>query len=276
MVGPQQQQEPRDLGKELLKEIKGRLPAKVTPEDAVRAVVCTFSQHVSGGDARHVFQLLPPSLHPLLERCMLHRAEPAEQFDRDQLVVRVADHLGISLDEAETAASAVLKAVSARLPRSDVKAVARQLPPDLRDLWIDEPVAEPHPLFLEIEQSIELPRGVNGQRAMMYVMCTFTRRLSKGEARRLADGLPHEVRPLLGPCLGARAEAAEHFSRRDLLDHISKDLHTSNPEPIVRGVLKVVKSYLRPEIIDHVKAQLPTDLKEIWHDPDGAPRISYH
>lgn len=257
-----------DKGAELLDEIRPRLPSRTSPEEAVRAVMCTFSQHISGAEARHVFHLLPASLHHLLERCMLHRREEAEPFDRDQLIVRVAEHLGVSLAEAERAASVVLKAISSRLPEREVEVIANQLSQELRALWVDEAAIGAHAMFFEVAERVRLPRAVTGQRAVMYVMCNLTRRLSKREAHALVDGLPHEVRLLLEPCLAARAEQGEHFTRLELLDHVSKDLHVHDSEPIVRTVIEVVKRYLRPEVIERVGAQLPVDFKPLWSRPD--------
>jgi uncharacterized protein (DUF2267 family) len=267
MIGPQPH-EHRDPGKDLLQSIKGRLPPGISAEDAVRAVMCTFNQHVSGSEARKVFESLPATLHPLLERCMVHRRAQAEAFGRDQLIVRVGAHLDVSLEEAESVTSAVLKAVSAALPKRTVRDVARELPLELRDLWVDEQVVEPHALLLAIEERVPLPSGVTGQRAMLYVMCNFTRRLAKTEARRLVDGLPHEVRPLLVPCVTARAEQAEHLTKRDLLEHVAKDLHTQTPEPIVRGVLEQVRRWLRPELVEEVTSRLPAELAQLWREPD--------
>jgi uncharacterized protein (DUF2267 family) len=271
MTAPQQHHiaEP---GRELLKDVKSHLPPKIGAEEAMRAVMCTFSQHVAGGEVRELLRTLPPSLQPLLERCMTHRGEEVESFGRDQLIVRVAEHLAVSLEEAERSATAVLNAISSRLSRSAVRGVTHLLSAELQELWIDDRVAEPHPLFLEIEQKIQLPRGVDGQRAMMYVLCNLTRRLSKHEARHLADALPHEVRPLLEPCLTARGEEAEHFLRHELLEHIGKDLRIADPEPVVRTVLDVVKGYLRPELVERVRTHLPADVKELWHKPPPEPQ----
>jgi uncharacterized protein (DUF2267 family) len=267
MVGPQPH-EHRDPGRDLLQSIKGRLPTGISAEDAVRAVMCTFNQHVSGSEARKVFEALPATLHPLLQRCMLHRRDEAESFGRDQLIVRVGAHLGVSLEEAESVTSTVLKAISAGLPKRTVGEVAQDLPLELRDLWVDEQLVEPHPLLLAIEERVPLPPGVTGQRAMLYVMCNVTRRLAKTEARRLVDGLPHEVRPLLVPCVTARAEQAEHITKRDLLDHVAKDLHAQSPEPIVRGVLEEVRRWLRPELVEEVTRGLPPELAQLWREPD--------
>lgn len=119
----------------LLDDIQARLPPNVTPQDALQAVVCTLSQHVSGGEARHLWRALPDPVKPLLERCMLHRAEPPRTFGRDELLARISGHLGVSSAEAERIASAVLTAVSRRLPQKEVDSVASQLPRELRELW---------------------------------------------------------------------------------------------------------------------------------------------
>ena len=136
MPQPQVAQQQNDATGSLLADLRRRIPAAVQPEDAVSAVMCTLSQHVSGTEARQVFADLPGPLKPILERCMLHRDEPAEQFGRDQLIVRVADHLTLSLEEAEQVTGAVLHAISLRLPAKDVAQVAAQLPGELRELWL--------------------------------------------------------------------------------------------------------------------------------------------
>jgi hypothetical protein len=136
MPQAQPAQQHRDTTEALHAELRRRIPPAVRPEDAVSAVMCTFSQHVSGTEARNVFADLPAALKPLLERCMLHRDEPAEEFGRDQLIVRVATHLGISLEEAEQVTGAVLTAVNMHLPAQSVSELAAQLPEELRELWV--------------------------------------------------------------------------------------------------------------------------------------------
>ena len=125
----------RESTDDMLEDLRTELPPKVKPEDAVSAVMCTFSQHVSGSEARRLFDALPEGVKPLLDRCMLHRDDSAEQFGRDQLVVRVAGHLELSLAEAEDVIAAVLTAISSRLPGRDIAGVARELPEELRELW---------------------------------------------------------------------------------------------------------------------------------------------
>jgi uncharacterized protein (DUF2267 family) len=263
-------------GNELLKDIKRRITGvtspvvKVQAEDAIKAVVCNLSQHLSGGEARHLFDTLPRELHPMLKGCMIERGERAERFGRDQLMVRVADQLNVSLTEAERISQAVLRAISSRLPPSKISEVAAQLPMELRDLWSDrvrEPAVEPHPIFLEVEKAVALPRGVKGPRALATVMCTLTKRLSRGEARHLVDSLPHETRPLLERCVTDRGEDPEHFDKQKLLERVASELHADNAEQVVRAVFKAVQRFIHTKVVDHVRSQLPKDLAELWVKP---------
>lgn len=90
--------------------------AGVTSEDAFSAVMCAFSERLSRGQAREVFLGLPEPLRPLVERCMLHRAEPGFVFGREELLRRTGDHLHLDAPRAEAIAHAVLAGLKRVLP----------------------------------------------------------------------------------------------------------------------------------------------------------------
>lgn len=129
---------PYDTAKwELLTDIADGvpLPVGVDPARALKAVMCAFSQRLSGGEARDVLLGLPPSVRPLLEDCFVRYDEHAEVFDRDELVIRVADALRTSLAEADFIIRVVLTAVKRMLPMKEQDDIASQLPTDLFALW---------------------------------------------------------------------------------------------------------------------------------------------
>jgi uncharacterized protein (DUF2267 family) len=249
----------------------------IEPIDAVRAVMCTVSQHVSGGEARHVWRALPDPIKAVLERCMLHRDEPAKRFGRDELLVRIAGHLGSSLEEAEHATSAVLAAISARLPQKDVADVAAQLPVELRELWYVPrtplgPTVAQHPILTRIEQAAPLPHGVTGEGAFKCVMCNLSKRLSRGEAKHLFQELPSDLRELVASCLEARGEAPELFDRNRFFERIARDLRMpgdlSGAEKTARTVFRYVEEYVTASLFKHITSQLPRDLSDIWGLPE--------
>ncbi len=112
-----------------------KIPDGVTADDVFSAVMCTFAQRLSGGEAEDVLLGLPRTLRPLVTRCFRHPERAVETFGVDTLVARVADHLQTSPERARELVTAVFAAVRAVLPADQVQDAASQLPPDLRDLW---------------------------------------------------------------------------------------------------------------------------------------------
>jgi uncharacterized protein (DUF2267 family) len=120
------------------------LPQGIDGAAALSAVMCIFSQRISGGKARRMFLALPASLRSFVDTCMLHRGEPPETFSRDELLLAVAAHLGTDTGRAEPIVRSVLRAMRNVLPAQDVDDAASQLPNELRALWLADGAAEPH------------------------------------------------------------------------------------------------------------------------------------
>jgi uncharacterized protein (DUF2267 family) len=114
------------------------LPQGIDGAAALTGVMCIFSQRMSGGEARRMFLSLPASLRSLVDTCMLHRSESVETFDRDELLLAVAAHLGTDTGRAEPIVRAVLRAVKQYLPAEDIDDAASQLPRDLRAIWLSD------------------------------------------------------------------------------------------------------------------------------------------
>jgi uncharacterized protein (DUF2267 family) len=262
-------------GEELLDEVRRGtpVPANVSAEEAFSAVICTLAQRVTGGEALHLFSSLPREIHPLLARCTIHRSsEAAARFGYDELVERVANHLGVPREDAEKVTVAVIRAVTKRLPEQEVQHVASQLPQDIRELWSPPrpPAPEPTPteLFDRIEANPEIPPGVRGADALVGVLCPLSRRISLGAARELVEALPEPARPLMSRCLENRNEDPEVFDAETYRRRVGDELGTDDPAPMVRAVLSAVKPFLRPGAIARVRSQLPKDLQDML---DAAP-----
>jgi uncharacterized protein (DUF2267 family) len=253
-----------------------RLPPDLTPQDALEAVMCTFSRHVSGGEARHVWEALPDAVKPLLDRCMVHRGEKAERFTKDQLLIRVAEDLGVPLWHAEEITLAVLNAISSRVPAREMADVASQLPADMRELWIVKkvplaPPVDPHPMLTRIERAVTLPPGVTGMGAFVSVVRQLSRRLSLGEARHLFESLPADLRQLVEPCLQGRGERPELFDKTRYLQHVASELGITDvirTEEIARTVFHYVEEYVPASVFEHVTTQLPRELSDVWALPE--------
>jgi uncharacterized protein (DUF2267 family) len=110
------------------------LPRGLTGMGAFTAVMSLLSRRFSRADAHVLTDTLPLDLRPLLAEARANRAVEPESFGREELLARVALHLGVA--EPEPVVRAVFRAVQPYV-RADVSAhVARLLPPDLRELWV--------------------------------------------------------------------------------------------------------------------------------------------
>lgn len=272
MVEAQQANHRAESADELANDVRRRvrLPPGVSPEDAVRAVMCTFFQHVSADDVRGVFEALPKAVQPIVGVCIAHRGERRSRFGRDELVRRVGEHLHASKGDAEDVTSAVLIAVSARLPGGKIASAASRLPPDLQGLWIARRVAlpsEPHPITLAIERSVGLPDGVDGLAAFATVVGLLTRRLTRGEARHVAENLPQDLAPLIDDYIDDRTESPAHFDHEEFLNLVARELDTDDvdeAEAVARAVFVSLEEYLRSDVYEHAMRQLPLRLQELW------------
>lgn len=256
-----------------------RLPAQLTAERAVQAVLCVLVERLTPGEAHQLLKAVPFALAPLFERCVAERdGRPARKMDHAEFMARVADHLGVSPAHAELICSAVFNAVRAELPAEISTHVARQLPHGLKELWLGPPVSAPDldvdvrpeqaraVIERDLERRAHLPAHVAPSSAFVAVMCTFARRLSAGEARHVLLGLPGSVRGLIDRCARHEHEESEVFGRDALLRDIGEHLSTEGEvtERIALEVLRATKRTLAPSVNEEIAAQLPPDLAELW------------
>jgi uncharacterized protein (DUF2267 family) len=262
------------------------LPENVSAAAAATAVTCTLTARLTGGEAGHALQALPLPVHELLRRCDRHESASAEPFGREDFLRRVAEHLGVREADAERVVLAVFSALRVRLPVQEVENVASQLPKGLERLWRQavpglaapaggEPLAlmpqAAHVVLDEIEQSGALPPVLTGAQAFSAVMCTLEQWLSGDQARRVAQGMPVSIRPLIERCAAhrdnrpAQGVHAEEFTL-SVAEHLGVD--TAQAEEITRAVFAAVQHLLISEREkEEVARELPEDLEDLWRSP---------
>ncbi|MEU8257261.1 DUF2267 domain-containing protein [Micromonospora inaquosa] len=94
------------------------------------AVLRTLTERISGGEAAAMAPHLADELSPLLVKA----TEPAETFDYDEFLRRVADRAGIDRPAAERGARAVLQTMHRVVGHREFEDALAQLPADLRAL----------------------------------------------------------------------------------------------------------------------------------------------
>ncbi|MBX3261776.1 MAG: DUF2267 domain-containing protein [Labilithrix sp.] len=260
--------------------VNARLPRDLAPEDAITAVMCVLMDRLTAGEAHHLLEAMPASMRPFFSTCVRHRVgQPTQRLDRVAFLERVAEHLGVTPSHAELVCEVVFDAVRSELPDKLVDDVAHQLPRGLQQLWLAGPRFEPPPeeatlssqdarlaIEEEIERSVALPPGVASIDAFSAVMCALAARVSGGEARELAAGLPVTLRGVVERCTLHRGEESEVFDRDELLRRVAAHLSIdpAEAEPIVRAVFDAVKRVLPEKATTDIASQLSVDLRALW------------
>jgi uncharacterized protein (DUF2267 family) len=120
----------------MVEEVERRvaLPPGVGGQRAITTVMCTLSQRLPLGEARHLVESFPESVRSSLEPCLQNRGEPPERLlDRAVFYARVA--AGLHTHDVEPIIRAVFHSVQSYLPHDVVHHVYTQLPNDLQRLW---------------------------------------------------------------------------------------------------------------------------------------------
>lgn len=269
------------------REIASGMPDGVSADCALAAVMSAVTRRMSRGEARRVIAAMP-ARHRAFLAPLLDRDEPAERLGRPGVLAAIEAGLGQS-GEAEQVAHAVLRAVGHALPQGLLRGALAQLPPEVASLWrtgAEGPAAGPvtsyprptvadgvprdtaldHPMMRRLEQMRAVPDGLTAASTFSIVACDLTRRLPRGEAQRVVDSLPSSLRPLLEPCMAARDEEPQVFTRDDLLDRLSAQLELDRPsaELVARAVIRCIHDEVSEALRRDVESQLPEDLADLW------------
>ena len=113
-----------------------------------------------------------------------------------------------------------------------------------------------------------LPDRVSAAEAFGTVMCNFSRRLTRGEARQLLIELAPPIRLYFQDCVLNREEAAASFDRNTFMKELAFKLNLplERTEEVVFKVLSFIEARISPRVAMHVASQLPQDLELLWRE----------
>lgn len=126
---------------------------------------------------------------------------------------------------------------------------------------------------IERELAANLPRGINTQCALVAVMRAITRRMSRGDARRIVGAMPERHRALLARFVDERDERAADLGRAEILAAIASDLRidATAAEHVAQAVLGALSRALPQELVRNTLAQFPPDVTRLWRRELEAP-----
>jgi uncharacterized protein (DUF2267 family) len=155
-------------------------------ERATRATLETLGERIDRGEAQQIADRLPPEIAPWIAT-----SGPAERFDVDEFLRRVADREGVDIGEAERHVHAVFDVLRYVL-EAEFDDVVAELPKDFASLLDRAPLREAPSAerFLQlVSERTRLDRD-QAERATAAVLETLAERIAGGEVRDLISRLP--------------------------------------------------------------------------------------
>ena len=158
-------------------------------ERATRAVLQTLGERIARGEARDLAARLPAEVAPWIAT-----TSPAEGFDVDEFVRRVAQREGVDEPTAYGHVRAVLDALARAVGPDELADVAAELSKDYAALLPRGPYVEIVPADRFLARVAELTDDLDGaRRATDAVLETLAERIAGGEVRDLMARLPIEL-----------------------------------------------------------------------------------
>jgi uncharacterized protein (DUF2267 family) len=116
---------------EFLTKVAQQADVSLEKADALTsATLRTLAERISGGEAEDLAAQLPTELKPFL----MPADEPAQPFDAEEFVRRVADRAGTDPDQATAGVRAVFTTLREAVTPGEIDDITSQLPKDLRGL----------------------------------------------------------------------------------------------------------------------------------------------
>jgi uncharacterized protein (DUF2267 family) len=229
-------------------------------ERAIEATLRTLSERISGGEADDIAAFLPQEVRPWLTSAV----EPAEPFDREEFIRRVADREHVDPSVAEDHVRAVFQAIGFAVAPGELRDMAAQLPRDYEDLLEAAGVGGRQSLVQDdlvgrIAELLHAERAP-ARRATEAVLQTLAARISAGEVDDLEDELPADVHASLERGL-VESRAAKPMSEQEFVVRVA-ELEGVSPDEAERqahAVFQALREALSDKEFSDLAAQLSDD-----------------
>jgi uncharacterized protein (DUF2267 family) len=230
-------------------------------ERTILATLRTLAERITGGEARDIAAFLPRELRPLLT----DTPEPAEGFDLDEFLRRVAEREGEGVDRqaALEHARAVFTALGVAVAPGELRDMASQLPRDFEPLLEAAGLARRQALDEDPVLRVALRTGVDrerARRAVEAVLEALAVRISAGEVEDLAAELPSQLRPALERGL-RESRAAKPMSAEEFVVRVAQreGADVDEAREHARAVFAVLRELVSGDEFSDVAAQLSQD-----------------
>jgi uncharacterized protein (DUF2267 family) len=229
---------------------------------ASRATLQTLAERIDRGQARQLAGQVPPEIAPWLAT-----TSPAERFDVDEFLRRVASREGVEIATARRHAEAVLAALGRAVSDKEFADLTAQLPEDFVALLPRGPdirVMSAQSFWQRVADRIDAGEA-DARRATDAVLETLAMRIAAGEVEDLRARLPIELHPALNSGMQLSGGKAKPMRLDAFVRRVAEreDSSIAMARAHVAAVLGTVREAIGElEFLD-VTAQLPEDYKAL-------------
>jgi uncharacterized protein (DUF2267 family) len=231
-------------------------------ERATQATLETLAERIAAGEAADLAEQLPPELAGWLET-----TTPAEGFDVDEFLRRVADREDVDVDTAERYVRAVFRALAQAVSPQEFEDMVAELSKDYTPLLPRGPHVEAVSAagFLQRvadRSGVELEQA---RRITDAVLETLAERIAAGEVDDLIGRLPKELHEPLRRGRGRGGGKAIKMSLEEFEDRVAEreGVGLVQAEEHVRAVLVTLREAIGEEEFADVRVQLPREFDAV-------------
>jgi uncharacterized protein (DUF2267 family) len=227
-------------------------------ERATRATLQTLAERIDSGQARDLAEQLPPELAPWLAT-----NSPAEPFDLDEFLRRVAEREGTDVATASPHAEAVFTALGQAVGADELDDLAAELSSDYDPLLPrgrDVEVMPAETFWQRVAERAGLDAD-GARRASEAVLETLAERIAGGEVDDLIDRLPVALH---APLKRGRERSGGRATRMSVEDFVRRVAECEGVDPIharahARAVFVTLREAVGDDEFFDVTVQLPDE-----------------
>ncbi|MDX6729455.1 MAG: hypothetical protein QOK49_4260 [Baekduia sp.] len=228
-------------------------------ERAMSTTLQTLGERLDREEARQLAAQLPPEVAPWIAT-----TTPAERFDADEFVRRVAQRAGADARDGRRQATAVLDALSRAVSTKEWDDLVAELPRDFAPLLPRGPhveVVEADTFLGLVAERAGLDRD-GARQAAAAVLETLAERIAGGEVDDLIVRLPSELHPPLRRGRDATGGQARKLGAAEFVHRVAELEGVGDLEGArhARAVLLTLREAVGDEEFRDVAVQLPDEL----------------
>lgn len=229
-----------------------------TARRAIQITLQTLGERIDAGEARHLAEELPDQLAPWVAT-----GSPAERFDVDEFLRRVAAREGIGVELAEKHAKAAFVGLQRALSDSAFAHLRSQLSSDFLPLLPIGPEIEVMPAESFVRRVADRA-GIDAdqaRRATDAVLETLAARIAGGEVDDLRLRLPVALHPALDRGKALSGGKASRMKLDAFLRQVAQreGISLERAREHVAAVLRTLQDAVGEQEFLDVTAQLPDD-----------------